>query len=283
MEASVKADGVTNRDLSQAKMVDVVQWLETNLDTGLTEAQAQLRLKRYGRNEVAEKRKNPLLSFLHKFWGLSAWMIEAIILLSWVLHRYSDLYIVTALLFVNAILSFIQEQRASGVVEALRKELRVNARVLRDGVWKVISGAELVPGDVVRIRSGDFGPADVRVTSGELGVDQSALTGESLEVEKSPDDVLYAGSVARRGEANGIVILTGAKTYFGRTTELVQIARPKLHIEEVVSKVVRWLLLIVGTLLVVAILFALFRGISLLEILPLLLCCCWGQCRWPCP
>jgi len=270
-EVDVKENGASAIDLTKAQINVVLQRLRTNLDAGLTEAEAQRRLMQYGPNEVAEKRRNPLLSFLKKFWGLSAWMIEAIIVLSWVLHRYADLYIVSALLVVNAILSFVQEQRASGVVQMLKKQLHVNARVLRDGVWKVISGANLVPGDVVRIRSGDLGPADIRITSGQLGVDQSALTGESLEVDKSVDGLLYAGSIARRGEANGVVILTGAKTYFGRTTELVQIARPKLQIEAVVSQVVRWLLLIVGTLLVVAILFALLRGISLLEILPLLL------------
>jgi H+-transporting ATPase len=267
----VKENGTTNVDLAQARTTEVLESLQTNLDSGLSEAEAQRRLAQYGPNEVAEKRKNPFLGFLKKFWGLSAWMIEAIILLSWVLHRYADLYIVTALLVVNAMLSFMQEQRASGVVQALKKQLRVNARVLRDGVWKVLSGIELAPGDIVRIRAGDLSPADIKIVSGQLGVDQSALTGESLEVEKSADGLLYAGSVARRGEANGVVIHTGARTYFGRTTELVQLARPKLHIEGVVSNVVRWLLLIVGVLLAVAILFALLRGIPLLDILPLLL------------
>ena len=266
----MKAEHVVLSDLSRAK-AKVIDSSGSDPSTGLTEAEVKERLQRYGYNEVLEKKKNPLVSFLRKFWGLSAWMIEAIIILSWILHKYPDLYTVTALLVVNAILSFVQEQRASGVIEALRQRLQVNARVLRDGLWKLVPARELVPGDVVRVRPGDFVPADVKIISGDLGVDQSALTGESLEAEKAPDDVLYSGSIVRRGEANGIVILTGAKTYFGRTTQLVQIARPKLHIEGVVSKVVRWLLVIVGTLLAVAILFALLRGISLLEILPLLL------------
>ncbi len=228
-------------------------------------------MKQYGYNEVLEKKTHPAIRFVKKFWGLTAWMLELIIILSWVLHKYSDLYVVTALLFVNSILSFLQEMRASGVIETLRKKLHVNARVLRDGMWKVLPARELVPGDVVRVRSGDFVPADVKIITGELGVDQSALTGESMEVEKKLDDTLYSGSIVRRGEANGIVTLTGAQTYFGRTTELVQIARPKLHVEEVISKVVKWLFVIVGALLAVAFVFALFKGMPLLDMLPLML------------
>ncbi|MGQ9555412.1 MAG: HAD-IC family P-type ATPase, partial [Anaerolineae bacterium] len=125
--------------------------------------------------------------------------------------------------------------------------------------------------DMVRVRSGDFVPADVKVVAGGLAVDQSALTGESLEAEKSRDDVLYSGSVVRRGEATGLVILTGKRTYFGRTTELVQLARPKLHVEEVIARVVRWLFVIVGVLLAVALVFSLIRGVPLLEMLPLML------------
>ena len=104
-----------------------------------------------------------------------------------------------------------------------------------------------------------------------MSVDQSALTGESRDVDKAPGDVLSSGSVVRRGEGNGVVMLTGAQTYFGRTTELVQQARPKLHIEAVVAKVVRWLFVIVGTLLGVVIVLSLIRGTPLLEMVPLML------------
>jgi plasma-membrane proton-efflux P-type ATPase len=104
-----------------------------------------------------------------------------------------------------------------------------------------------------------------------LSVDQSALTGESKDAEKKPGEVLSSGSIVRRGEGNGVVMLTGSKTYFGRTTQLVQEARPKLHIEAVVAKVVRWLFVIVGALLVVVIVLSLIRGVSLLEMVPLML------------
>src|SRR6185436_12508233 len=98
-----------------------------------------------------------------------------------------------------------------------------------------------------------------------------ALTGESMDVEKAAGDVLSSGSVVRRGEGNGLVMLTGASTYFGRTTELVQQARPKLHIEAAVAKVVRWLFVIVGVLLGVVIIISLVRGAQLIEMVPLML------------
>ena len=198
-------------------------------------------------------------------------MLELIMVLSAVLGKYSDLVVVGALLVINAVLSFMQERRAAGVVEALRRRLQVSARVRRDSSWQVIPARELVPGDIVRVRPGDIIPADVKLLTGALTVDQSALTGESKDADKAPGEVLSSGSVVRRGEGNGVVMLTGAKTYFGRTTELVQEARPKLHIEAVVAKVVRWLFVIVGALLCVVVVLSLIRGAPLIEMVPLML------------
>ncbi|NLG26978.1 MAG: HAD-IC family P-type ATPase, partial [Chloroflexi bacterium] len=243
----------------------------TDLATGLTSAEARLRLQQYGLNEVAERRRSPVLAFLRKFWGPTAWMIEMIIILSWVLQRYTDLVIVAALLIVNAVLSYLQEQRASAVVDALRDKLQVDARVLRDGQWGALHARLLVPGDVVRLRAGDYAPADVHINQGTLSVDQSALTGESELLDRGPQGTVYAGSVVKSGEATGVVMLTGAATYFGRTTELVQVARPRMHIEDVVARLVRALLVIVGVLLALAIVVAVARGERLVALLPLLL------------
>ena len=130
---------------------------------------------------------------------------------------------------------------------------------------------ELVPGDIIRVRPGDIVPADVKLLTGKLTVDQSALTGESKDADKAPGEALSSGSIVRRGEGNSVVMLTGAETYFGRTTELVQKARPKLHIEAVVAKVVRWLFVIVGALLCVVVVLSLIRGAPLIEMIPLVL------------
>ncbi len=104
-------------------------------------------------------------------------MLELITVLSAVLGKYSDLSVVSALLVINAVLSVTQQHRAAGVVEALRRRLQVNARVRRESTWQVVPARELVPGDIVRVRPGDIIPADVRLLTGALTVDQSALTG----------------------------------------------------------------------------------------------------------
>lgn len=258
-------------DITTASVSDTLATLHVNSDAGLSSADIATRRLEYGYNEVAEKKAHPVLRFFRKFWGMSAWMLELIMILSALLRKFSDLAVVSGLLIVNAVLSFAQEHRAAGVVEALRRQLQVNARVRRDKTWQVIPARELVPGDIVRVRPGDIIPADVKLITGTLTVDQSALTGESKDVEKATGNVVSSGSVVRRGEGNGVVILTGAMTYFGRTTELVQQAQPKLHIEAVVAKVVRWLFVIVGALLAVVIVLSVIRGEPLIEMAPLML------------
>ena len=250
---------------------ETLETLETNSDSGLSQTQVDERIKQHGYNEVIEKKESPILRFLLKFWGLSAWMLELIVILSAILGKYQDLVVVSVLLIVNAILSFFQESRATGVLDTLRKRLQVSARILRDATWQIIPARELVPGDIIRLRSGDIIPADIKLLTGELSVDQSTLTGESVDVDKKVGDVLSSGSIVRRGESNGVVMLTGAETFYGRTTELVQQARPKLHIEAVVAKMVQWLFIIVSVLLIAVILVSLNRGMLLVDIIPLML------------
>jgi H+-transporting ATPase len=257
--------------LASMSLTDTLAALHVDPDTGLSRAEVDLRRKQHGYNEVIEKSGHPVLAFLGKFWGVSAWMLELIIVLSAFLGKYSDLAVVSTLLVVNAVLSFTQERRAAGVVETLQRRLQVGARVLRQGSWEIVPARELVPGDVVRVRSGDFIPADVKLLTGSVSVDESALTGESQDVEKAPGGILSSGAVVRRGEGNGVVLLTGAGTSFGHTTELVREARPRLHIEAVIARVVRWLFVIVGVLLAVVVALSLIRGAPLLEVIPLVL------------
>ena len=171
-------------DIASASVPATLAALHVNPETGLTRAEADARRKAHGYNEVAEQREHPVLKFLGKFWGVSAWMLELIMVLSAVLRKYSDLAVVGALLVINAVLSFTQEHRAAGVVETLRRRLQVSARVLREANWQVIPARELIPGDIVRVRPGDIIPADVKLLTGALSVDQSALTGESKDADK---------------------------------------------------------------------------------------------------
>jgi len=257
--------------IASASISATLSALDVNPEEGLTFAMVANRRKEYGYNEVVEQKDHPVLMFLGKFWGVSAWMLESIMILSLILGKYSDLAVVGALLIVNAVLSFLQERRTAGVVAALRQRLQVGARVLREGNWQVCPARELVPGDIVRIRSGDIIPADIKLLSGTLSIDQSALTGESQNVDKIQGKVVTSGAIVRYGEGNGVVILTGARTYFGRTTELVQQAQSKLHIEIVIAKIVRWLFVIVAALLSLVFVLSLIHGTPLIEIIPLML------------
>ncbi|MHB1173134.1 MAG: plasma-membrane proton-efflux P-type ATPase [Lacisediminihabitans sp.] len=252
-------------DLAPAATVaDTLRALGSSSKVGLSAMEANARLQRHGPNEVPEKKRHPVLLFLRKFWGLSPWMIELIALLSFILHKSADFWVAVSLLVVNAILSFIEEQRATAAVGALRQQLNVLARVVRDGNWLSVPARTLVKGDVVRVRAGDFIPADLQVIEGELKIDQSMLTGESQEIGKSLNELVYSGSTVRQGEATGVVVMTGVGTYSGRTTQLVEGAQAKLHVEEVIARVVRWLFIIVGSLA------ALTLGVSVMEGMPLL-------------
>jgi H+-transporting ATPase len=242
----------------------------TNSSDGLSSREVRERQKRYGLNQVPEKKENVFLSLAMKFWGLTPWMLEITIALTWFLEKYLEAYIVIGLLFFNALLSFFQERKSNAAIEFLKQNLHVNTRVKRDGRWLFVPSNELVPGDLIRLRTGDFVQADIRVVEGSLEADQSALTGESLPVSKELNEILFSGSVIRRGEATGVVISTGSQTYFGRTIQLVQTAGPRLHMEEVTSKVVKWLLMMVGVFLLVGLSFSVLKGIYLPDFLPLI-------------
>ena len=138
-------------------------------------------------------------------------------------------------------------------------------------MWQTLTAAEVVPSDVIRVRSGDFVPADFKIVDSEATVDQSAITGESLPIDKKTGDVVYSGSLVRKGEVTGVVTTTGVHTYFGKTIQLVQLAKPKLHMEEVISSLMKWLLVLVVSLLVVTAVVSWVRGVNLLDVLSLAL------------
>ncbi|MGO8806988.1 MAG: plasma-membrane proton-efflux P-type ATPase [Candidatus Bathyarchaeia archaeon] len=244
---------------------------DSNDSKGLNSSEAQEKQKVYGRNEVEEKQASRLMAFARKFWGLAAWMLEVAIVLSFVLGKYLDVYIIAALLLVNAVLGFIQEQQATRAVKALKQKLHLQTRVLRDGVWQTIDVAEIVPSDVIRVRSGDYVPADFRIIDCEATVDQSAITGESLPIEKKMGDLVYSGSLIKKGETTGVITATGTHTVYGKTTQLVQLAKPKLHMEGVISNLMKWLLVMVVSLLIVAAAVSWARGLNLLDLLSLAL------------
>lgn len=256
------------KQFEQLSVEETIKQLGANLLSGLSSEEVQKRISRYGHNEIEGEHQNSLVRFFKKFWGVTAWMLELIIVLSWYLGKLLNLYIIFALLVFNAIIGFVQEEKANAAVVSLRKRLQISSRVLRDSKWQVIPARELVPGDIIRMRSGDFVPADAKIIQGEIEVDKSALTGESLPVTEVTGSLLYSGSVIRKGESSCVVVSTGLRTNFGKTVQLVQIAKPKLHSEEFTSKVVKLLLTMAGALIAVMFIFSALKG-TLISILPL--------------
>ncbi len=234
---------------------------------GLNSEEAQKRLTQYGPNAIVEKKQNPLLKFLGYFWGPIPWMIEVAAILSLVVQHWTDFIIISILLVFNAIVGFWQEFQASNALEALKNELALKARVLRDGKWREIAAGELVPGDVIRLRLGDIVPADVKLIDGDyLMVDQSALTGESLPVEKKINDLAYSGSAIKQGEMVSLVAGTGENTYFARTAKLVESAGAVSHFQKAVLTIGDYLIYISLGLAIFLVLAQLVRGDAFLTI-----------------
>jgi H+-transporting ATPase len=238
---------------------------------GLTGAEAQDRLARYGPNMVAEERPRRMRVLLGKLSGPVPWMLEATVILEAAAGKLVEAVIVAALVVFNGVLGFAQEGRARGALALLRSRLAVRARVCRDGRWQLTDADGLVPGDLVHVRLGDIVPADIAVGGGTVRADQSVLTGESAEVETGPGGTLYAGSVIRAGEVTGQVTATGARTYFGRTAELVRTATTASHLEDTIFKVVRSLLIMDGALVVAVLAYGIATGLPASELLPFVL------------
>ncbi|WP_287586695.1 plasma-membrane proton-efflux P-type ATPase [Candidatus Borrarchaeum sp.] len=237
-------------------------------ETGLSTLEAEQRLSQYGPNEIPEKKVNPILKFLSYFWGPIPWMIEAAIILSAIIQHWEDFWIIFALLMLNAVVGFWQEHKADNAIELLKKKLAQSARVLRDGKYIKKSAKELVPGDVVRVRLGDIVPADVKLMDGDyLLTDESALTGESMPVEKHTSDIAYSGSIIRQGEMTALVAVTGTNTYFGETTKLVEEAKTQSHFQKAVIKIGDYLIALALGLVMIIFVVSLFRQQSILQTL----------------
>jgi H+-transporting ATPase len=234
---------------------------------GLTSREASARLARVGPNALEERRVSPVLEFLSYYWGPIPWMIEVAAVLSGVLRHWADLTIILVLLVFNAAVGFWQEHQAAGAIDALKRQLALKARVSRDGHWQQIDAVELVPGDVVRLRLGDVIPADVKLVEGEyLSVDQSALTGESLPVDKRGGDVAYSSSVVKQGEMVALVVATGAHTFFGATARLVSVAGAASHFQKAVLTIGDYLIYLSMFLVAVLVAVQLLRGNSFLTL-----------------
>lgn len=254
-------------DLKSLPLSEVKKKLGSSSE-GLSSAEAKARLAQYGPNELEEKKANPILKFLSYFWGPIPWMIEIAVILSAIVRHWPDFFIILVLLVSNAAVGFWQEHQAGNAISALKAKLALKAKVKRDGKWLEVQARELVPGDIIRMRLGDIVPADARLLEGDpIELDQSALTGESLPVERKSGDAVFAGSIIRQGEIEGLIYATGIKTYFGKTTELVEEAHTVSHFQKAVLKIGNYLIIFAFALVTAIITVAILRGDPILTTL----------------
>jgi H+-transporting ATPase len=241
------------------------------VSTGLTSDEARCRLEKFGPNAVADTALHPLRRALTKFWAPVPWMLEAAIVLEIVLGKYVEAAIIAGLLAFNAALGYFQEGRAQATLAALKSRLALNASVRRDNGWATVPAAGLVPGDIVKLSLGAVVAADVRLIEGEILLDQSMLTGESIPIEAGPGLQTFAGALVRRGEAVAEVTATGARTKFGRTAELVRTAHVESSQQKAVLRVVRNLAMFNGAIIVLLVWYSYSLTLPLGEIIPLVL------------
>jgi H+-transporting ATPase len=249
-------------------MADVAVTPDLN---GLTSQEARARLAKSGPNTMPDDSVHPLRMALEKFWTPVAWMLEAAVVLQVFMGAYIEAGIIALLLVFNAALGLFQEGRAQATLTALKSRLALTATVRRDGEWTSLPAAELVNGDLVKLSLGGVVAADVTLVDGEILLDQSMLTGESVPIEASAGVKTFAGALVRRGEASAEVTATGARTKFGRTAELVRTAHVVSAQQRAVLRVVRNLAICNGFVIVALVGYAAHRGMGLPEIIPLVL------------
>ena len=239
--------------------------------SGLTTREAQTRLEKIGPNSMPDTALHPLRRAIDKLWAPVPWMLEAAIVLQFFLHKFTEAAVIAALLLFNAALGFFQEGKAQATLAALKSRLALNASVQRDGAWKILPSAQLVPGDLVKLSLGAVVAADVQILNGSVLLDQSMLTGESVPVEAGAGAQSYAGALVRRGEATATVLQTGPRTKFGHTAELVRTAHVVSSQQKAVLRVVRNLAAFNGVIILALVAYAKLHSMSWSETIPLVL------------
>ena len=204
---------------------------------GLTESDAQKRLKENGFNELQEKKKQPIwLLFLNQFKDFMIIVLLVAAVLSGIMGDLTDTIIILIIVLLNAIIGFVQEYRSEKALEALKKMTVTQTQVLRNGQSTIIVSTEIVPGDVVIIEAGNVVPADMRLMeTHSLRIDESSLTGESVPVDKDSTDLsledlslgdqlnmAFKGTLVTNGRSKGVVVATGMKTELGKIASLLQ-------------------------------------------------------------
>ncbi len=239
---------------------EVLKKMESDQEKGLSEKEAKERLEKYGPNEIPKgKKRTWWMRLLLQFHNVLIYVLIAAAVITALMDHWIDTWVILAVVIINALIGFIQEGKAEQALEGIREMLSLEAVVIRDGKKKTIDAEELVPGDIVQLKSGDKIPADIRlVKSKDLRVEESPLTGESTSVNKKVDpadddaiigdqtSMAFSGTVITYGKATGVVIATGSSTEIGKINEMIseveEITTPLL---QQIEKFGKWLSVVI--------------------------------------
>ncbi|KAG0252344.1 hypothetical protein BG011_007027 [Mortierella polycephala] len=248
----------------QEEDVEMEELLSTSPATGLTTEQASQRLRQFGPNELPVTKRSQALKFLGYFVGPIAFLIELACIISVIVKDWFNFAIILGLLFLNAIIGYVEEERAESAVDALRQTLAHRTKCWRDGHLHDLDTSLLVPGDVIVLRLGDIVPADARLlgigvtgieTDSDLLVDQSSLTGESLAVRKRKGDEVFSSTIIKQGQQMAIVAKTGSKTYIGIAAHLMANTKDEGHFQKVIGRIGNFLIFFTLFLVILIIIF----------------------------
>lgn len=257
------------------EMSEVCRLLDADLERGLGTEEVRRRQKEYGPNRVSTRGGTPAWKlFLAQFNQPLVYILLVAVVVTAFLREWVDSSVIFGVVFINAIIGFIQESKAGKAIEALIRMVRAEATVRRGGKRMRVPSEDLVPGDVVLLQSGDRVPADLRLFAVHgLRIDESALTGESLPVHKHPDsldhdvvladrkNLAFAGTLVAAGQGEGLVWATGDKTETGRIAWLIQHAvEISTPLTQKITQFSKWLLWVILALAALTFLIGIWRG-----------------------
>ncbi len=249
--------------------------------SGLSETEARTRLLQYGLNELkAKKKTSPIVVFFRQFLSPLIYVLLAAVIVSVVVEHFIDAAVITGVLLLNAVIGLIQETRAERAMEALQEMAAPKARIRRDGSIKQIPARELVPGDILLLETGDKVPTDARLIEvSNLKVNEAALTGESMSVDKHTRalseaapvverrNLVYMGTVVTYGRAIAVVVTTGMSTEIGKIAAAIQEIKPeRTPLQKSVSKLSRYIIVFFFGILALLVVVGILRGLGWLDV-----------------
>jgi Ca2+-transporting ATPase len=261
---------------------EVTKQMQSNLSTGLSDEEAELRLKKYGENKITEsKKRSPILIFLSQFKSPIVYLLLFATALSFYFKEWLDGFAILVVILINAVIGFYMEFQAERSMDALKKLTAIPAKILRKETLLEYDSVTVVPGDIIYAESGDMIPADARILRDtQLQVDESTLTGESVPIEKKNDvlseptslaervNMLYKGTHITKGNVWAIVTDTGMDTELGKVASLVESADQSITpLEKKLEDFSKKLIIITLTLVVIIFIAGLLNGKIFIEML----------------